>query len=1507
MAEVTKYTLTLGTVTNKGKKCKNPNVEILSTGDFSIACIDDGKGVYQLEGLLPENKCIDFLISCGECSECSPKEIRKCVCDDENECGSCETCGEDGFCVSRCTDDTYCFEERCVECDPETPCPDGKVCKSGRCVCPQNKPYLVNGKCLECIEDAPCKECVNGVFVNKDCIGVCDPAQDKCVECLQSGDCDGDNECCVGKSCNCCEGYVRDVNGICVPKPECDENTHCGPCQTCQQGNCEQVVCPPGKICLGTAGCVEECECNTPAPCSDPTSRCVTTTQGCGCIPCTGDCETGCSDGCYCLGDQCVGDICAGNKCPCQNGTDCPEGYGCDGLNCVPCASLDCNNSECTNVLGCQCSNRGCIDSDINCGNSPCTTSDDCAFGCACDEGLCKSCDNYPCAECGGVQGCGCTGLNCEGQETECNDSFTLVKDSGDCTLTATLNKGEDCACPPITVDVVTRRRPIGDSSNYKLEFKGEVRKGVYGGVLDMPLLDNLVSPDIVENDSPTSGKITVTSVAKYREYIVDPITGVRLTPTIVTETPRVLEGSFISGTTASITLGELEYQPLDTVIVTERDEQGRITKEIKYFRIDISAKITDDFDFPNQCTYQDGATIGTYRLLKNEDFLAFGFAFGNHIAKTVTSSESRLPIFRWYKSATDVITGDPFRKVYVPKTGVNYVDTIGYDEGVEGCKHYKVISDCTCATSPNLKAVFCNPMDIEFTVTGCNRQINISPEIVQPCDVNGNIQFYIRAGSVYQTWLGSRWDIIAGASFTSSTAITSVEFGQVCDTTNICKKTYGVESTLDDLRLSITPTCNPSGTQGSFVVPNTDVDTRCSVVSITVAGVVYVPGSTVTVPSGVTSYTVTWACGCPPTTGTVNVVCCENLSQNIVRNCSGSIICNSIAGVVYKVDGVVIPNICTYVAGLARDVAVTIVAQRPGCDPLNIPIPAIQDQCCDNFDFTILNNGGGNIGITIFGEITAPIVITKTGGGVLTNGEAIIGTGQNRTFINVDRSVDYTLTLNSAFGCSSISKLIKGTLIGPGPGTGGEPIVDDTPPPTSGGTTNALGVIANTTFNSSQPIADTCGSQTQLYRHKTGSNYTLRAEVEAQNCPCGEAVGTLEITNVNDNVLQEALDVSYVTTIDTVVSLVGSGNSVVVRDVNRGTNYPVNINGSGLLQIPKSITSDVESNVVTVFYRLRRDATSTPNTRLTGFTLIPRDESLSVTDFDLTKVASASLLLQTNTGASGTFAATILSDRIEFMPNNDIVRFLIGEPPGVTLTATMTFAMTSGDVQTIVKNIPLEPAGTFGYNLSYSFFETLNNYIETESNVVLQMIVNNAALLNDCRYTGGTPSLAINSGGVVSSSVVSTPLSGDSTPAFTEFVWRENGTIVFTDYSNGISELPVVEATIGATYLLSTSCGICQESQTINLCPPITGTVTLTNCLDSVTFTMAADTGNVYNVTFEGVTQSGLAAVAGVVTATFAGALAENTNYDVDFALNGVAGCVATFNFATTTQTGTC
>lgn len=1521
--EVKKYTLTIGEITNNGKKCLKPSVEILNGGDFSIACLDEGKNVYSLEGIATqENTCVTFLVRCEDCGDCPPKEITKCICSLDSDCGECEFCDESGFCETRCIEDEYCLNDNCVECDPENPCLDGKVCKNGRCVCPQDRPFVVGGRCLECIHTGVenCNECRDGVLVPLPCSGTCNPNTNQCVDCLQSSDCDGENECCSGQTCNCCEGYMRNQAGKCVAIPDCSTDDDCSSCQQCNDGKCDDILCPEGKICLGDNGCVDECDCNTSIGCSDDIFRCDSGRNGCGCVQCQGDCSTGCEDGCFCNGVECVADVCFGGKCPCNDGTDCPEGYGCNGSQCVPCSSLDCDNSECANVLGCSCSGGRCVDSDAACQNAPCVISDDCAFGCTCDDGVCKSCDNFTCAECGGLSGCACQGTTCLGQDESCLDTFELTKSNENCKLTAILNKQEDCACDALTVDVLGKKRSVGDSNKVALTFKGEVRKGAYQGDLTNPLLDNISNPQILENDSPTSGRITITGKVFFAEYTINVKSNIRTRIGSGQQADLVIEANFVTGNTASIEIGELILPTLNSVEVTERDDQNRAIREIKFTRVIITADITDNFDFPNGCTYRNGGRIGSYSFITNEGYDAFGFAYGNHKATTIQSSESRLPAFRWYKSdMSGVMNGIPFRKLYIEKTQNNdYVDIIGKEEGVETCKYYKVISDCTCATSPDIYGVFCNPQDLEYTISNCGRTITIDPEVVIPCDVNLDAEFYFRAGSVYQTWLGSRWDVIAGASFNSSEAIKEVEFGIVCDTEMGCRKVYPVVNELDSLDITLNYDCVGDGTSIEILIPQFDAELSCAVDRVEFANVsgFFIPGNLVTL-QNITDYTYTvyWGCGCESITKTQTVACCEDERQLVQRRCNQPDICEHKEGYTYTVDGIVIDDICLDLNSSARsnDVPYQIIRTKIGCPTETINVGAID--CCRNFDILALGRDEttNNLRFRVVNHSNANIDLIRTDGQPLANGEqlSVISSDYNKTIelLNQDTDIEYRINVTSTEGCGFRFSTINKENVSFGPGTdGGAEPSDEDPQIVGPDQTAVLAVQGNSTQSETQDIVPDCGTNTNIQRIPDGNNYTLRATSDDIPCGCSSENIEFRVVSAVDGG-NDTMDVELFTDISNGLALESS--NLVVEDVSTGVGYGITPDEVQVINIPKALTSTtVETSGGFVFDSF--GSASAGNYTYTNFRVSGATNRDPLVDF-FTAEDITSLTISLQGGTLSTVISTNSvgpTDYITFTANTPIAINLVARKPGeqqivpITIVATNSAGEQFTDIVATVISVDNNGVASVDRGDGVQF----DVESQSEVNVQLRLRVNSLIRVNGCSYSGNTESIFFKTGDVPAfpfNSVTKT-LDVVNGNAKTKFSWKEQGgAVIQTDYSQTQSTLS--SATIGDTYSVTTTCSNCQQTQTLTVCPPITGSANLDACFENVTFNISGDAvARTYNVTFEGTT-SVVNIVGGVGTVAFANNLLENTTYEVSVELDGEPECTAVFNFATGTKDSGC
>jgi Stigma-specific protein, Stig1 len=239
---------------------------------------------------------------------------------------------------------------------PTTLC--GSSCKDlrydtsncGRCgnVCPANS-YCQNGVCREAVSGGG------------------------------SGGGSGSGVCPSGQSpCFCCTGLSSDRNncGAC--------GNRCSSSQTCQNGVCTDVTCPPGR---------------TPCPTRDGVICVDTNTNGANCGACGNSCNpSGPSEGITCCAGRCVDTGSDNNNCGrcgnvCSTGTTCrPEG-GPPGTNfgiCNCTEGAECNGpgSQCYHSAEsfpappyvCACSSSSCVDDCSQCtGGMVCVSDGTCA------------------------------------------------------------------------------------------------------------------------------------------------------------------------------------------------------------------------------------------------------------------------------------------------------------------------------------------------------------------------------------------------------------------------------------------------------------------------------------------------------------------------------------------------------------------------------------------------------------------------------------------------------------------------------------------------------------------------------------------------------------------------------------------------------------------------------------------------------------------------------------------------------------------------------------------------------------------------------------------------------------------------------------------------------------------------------------------------------------------------------------------------------------------------
>ena len=463
MANTDRVQICYSDIVQGNTACVNPTVRWEAVEGLIFNC-DIGANCTCVDAqILPgaTKACFNLIIDCEDCEKCPTQVITKCLCDlGGATCGPCEVCNN-GICTSVCADGQKCDEANdvCVDdCVSSADCEDGKICVGGRCECPPTKPYIdpVSGRCRACEDNShcpPCTRCVNGECIPLDCNGgACDPVQDKCVECVDDAQCQAKdpNSCCTGNDCGCCTGFKLDpTTGMCVPDDECKSADDCPECQRCVGGECVAMECPDGYICRGDE-CISLCDCNNPT-CPRGESCTPWGNSMCVCLPCEGACDdnSDCTGlGCYCNKDtgMCTPSPCA--SVTCSTSTDCGEGCGCMNGECLPCDSFDCssavNAAGCAGALGCECNGTDCVPS--NCGN-PCVNYADCADGCTCDGGICKSCSDYSCVndDCTQTVGCQCVGGACVDGDCPANEYYMCAP--------ATYTDHNRCAKVSIIVD----------------------------------------------------------------------------------------------------------------------------------------------------------------------------------------------------------------------------------------------------------------------------------------------------------------------------------------------------------------------------------------------------------------------------------------------------------------------------------------------------------------------------------------------------------------------------------------------------------------------------------------------------------------------------------------------------------------------------------------------------------------------------------------------------------------------------------------------------------------------------------------------------------------------------------------------------------------------------------------------------------------------------------------------------------------------------------------------
>ncbi len=307
----------------------------------------------------------------------------------------------------------------CVE---DGDCDLGFLCDSGDCVigctdsrdCPDNLVCNValgdNGRCVACVDATDCangdvcddSQCRQGCVVDGDCdVGVCDTANDVCVDCNEDGDCDAgtictDQHCVLGcrDDRDCAGGETCGAAGLCVEA--CVDNGDCANNSTCVDSVCalgcagDDANCGFGQVCGPNDRCAQRCnnDDNCPTDFVCDAGACVPGDHP-ACVV-DDDCGGNFSPTPFCSAGVCVG---------CNEDVDCDR-FGDFGLTCFDdhtCRSPCNDDGTCPRgPTGGVCLTGGdsCVDcnDDVDCGVGEACANNVCVVVVA-DDPLCSDCE----------------------------------------------------------------------------------------------------------------------------------------------------------------------------------------------------------------------------------------------------------------------------------------------------------------------------------------------------------------------------------------------------------------------------------------------------------------------------------------------------------------------------------------------------------------------------------------------------------------------------------------------------------------------------------------------------------------------------------------------------------------------------------------------------------------------------------------------------------------------------------------------------------------------------------------------------------------------------------------------------------------------------------------------------------------------------------------------------------------------------------------------------------
>lgn len=773
--------------------CKNPLIEAKSLEGADVGCVKNGVIHVSIDPT-KDYHCIEIYVTCANCPTCPPTRITECFCGSGLLCPPCHTCDPvTNRCIPLCPD-KLCINQTCSDCDPNHPCPAGKVCNNNRCECAPGTYLNPLGVCVQCTTNAECPQCGECIGYScrpKQCVGgYLDPINCLCVQCTDKSHCRPDQICDGGK-CKCPPNtYLNPTTGLCTALPKCtDAAAHCPVCMDCILGTCQPKQCPNGSICVN-GECVYPCDCNNKA--CPPGKGCVPIGGTCYCISCGNiSCVPGqpCPIGCHCndATKKCDFNPCNG---PCSPDKPCAPNCGCDPLThmCRPCSAYNCN--QCKGIPGCTCPDGGngiCM-GVAPCPAIPCKNGTECGPNCGCDKltQTCKPCSTLSCNNCNQLDGCICNDLNnaciknpcdspcvpggmpcnpgcaCNVNTFMCEPCSKFSCDGVPCPTNCTCGPNKKCqpnVSAPNPTDCTDTFKIVALDDQCAAQAQAHLSKccacpvitlqidvtgkadsvnsRVYTYNLNLLKSGVLLSDTGVANAKPYAGKIATKMMVVYQEINYSGV------PTGNTFTDYINETyDYANADTKTSTFGiNGDFSPSGNMRWTNPAD-GKL---YEFLAIRILAYTIETLKFDSGCIESMAESQIFYST--NLDSLIFMDGRKDFVGNVPCGA----PIVSWYQDADlgDLFTAPTLiRKAYMKPAGNNnFTDNVTKADNLQPCKLLGAEPDgCTCAKRAMYSChgaggaptpfVLKVPNDMNLRAENCGNRICFEEDLVVTCSV---------------------------------------------------------------------------------------------------------------------------------------------------------------------------------------------------------------------------------------------------------------------------------------------------------------------------------------------------------------------------------------------------------------------------------------------------------------------------------------------------------------------------------------------------------------------------------------------------------------------------------------------------------------------------------------------------------------------------------------------------------------------------------------------------